>query len=88
MKKFVLVAAAAGLVSLAACNTSPAAEAITNNADIIADDIDNNSALLEEAADNTSNTVASELLENQADNLNDQADNVRDEGEKLADNVK
>ena len=87
MKKFALVLAAAGLVSLAACNQSPAAEAITNNADVIADGLDNDSVALEAAADNTANTAASEEIERGADNLNDAADNVRDEAAKAADNV-
>lgn len=87
MKKFALVLAAASLVSLAACKQSPAAEAITNNADVIADGLDNDSATLEAVADNTSNTAASEQIERGADNLNDAADNVRDEAAKAADNV-
>ena len=88
MKKFALAVAAAGLVSLAACHTSPAAEAITNNADLIADDIDNNASMIDDMADNSSNAMAADMMENKADNLHDQADNVRDEGDKLADNVK
>jgi len=62
MKKTLSIALAAGLVSLAACNTSPreqAADNIEANAEAIADN-------LEDAADNTDGN-AEAALENQAD---------------------
>jgi hypothetical protein len=63
MKKIVLFAAATGLLSLAACNTSPREQAADNveaNSEAVADN-------LEDAADNTSNAAAEATLENTAD---------------------
>lgn len=63
MKKIFAVAVAAGLFSLAACNTSPreqAADNIESNTEAVADN-------LEDAADLTGNEAAEESLENKAD---------------------
>ncbi|RDE05766.1 hypothetical protein [Sphingomonas aracearum] len=63
MKKLFVLAAAAGLASLAACNSSPreqTADNIEANADAVADNI-------EEAADNASTSATEASLDNQAD---------------------
>lgn len=63
MKKMFVLAMATGLVSLAACNTSPreqAADNIEANADAVADN-------LEDAADNVGSGATEAGLENQAD---------------------
>ena len=63
MKKTVMVALAAGLVSLSACNSSPreqAADNIESNSEAVADN-------LEDAADATGNAAAADQLENKAD---------------------
>lgn len=72
MKKIVLVAAAAGLMSLAACG-NPAVEenAVVQN---LEDTADNYDAL----ADATSNEVAEDIFENVADNFEAAAENVED----------
>ena len=60
MKKILIVAAAAGLVSLAACNTTP-----TNTvAENVAAAESANAAAYDAAADNTSNSIAEAVLEN------------------------
>jgi hypothetical protein len=63
MKKTFSIALAAGLVSLAACNTTPreqAADNIESNAEAMADN-------LEDAADNAATPATETALENQAD---------------------
>ena len=63
MKKMFVLGLAAGLASLAACNSSPreqAADNIEANAEAVADN-------LEDAADNASTPAAEEGLENAAD---------------------
>ena len=87
MKKIAFILAAAGLMSLAACNKSPEAAAVENNADMIADNYEATADNLSAMADNTSNATAEAVLDNSADHLNAVADNVRDAGEAKADNV-
>ena len=73
MKKMIVLGVAAGLVSLAACNSTPreqAAENIEANAEALADN-------LEEAADNATTEAGEDRLENRADA-------VREMGEVLA----
>ena len=77
MKKIFAVAVATGLLSLAACNTSPreqAAHKIESNPDAVAD-------TLEDAADATGNEAAEATLENKADAVRatgqNQADDMR-----------
>jgi hypothetical protein len=63
MKKVFAFTVAAGLLSLAACNSSPreqAADNIESNTEAVADN-------LEDAADDTSNAAAEAGLENAAD---------------------
>jgi len=71
MKKFFAVAATAGLISLAACNSSPreqAADNIEANAEAIADN-------LEDAADNAGTDANAASLENAADAVRDTGQN-------------
>lgn len=71
MKKMSGIAIAAGLMSLAACNSSPreqAADNIEANAEAVADN-------LEEAADNASTDAAEDNLESAADNVRAAGDN-------------
>lgn len=65
MKKLLTVSLAAGLMSLAACNSSPreqAADNIEANAEAVADN-------LEDMADNATTSGAEASLENSADNV-------------------
>ena len=71
MKKMFVIAMAAGLASLAACNSSPreqAADNIEANADAVADN-------LEDAADNAGTAAGESSLENQADAVRATGDN-------------
>ncbi|MBX3564436.1 MAG: hypothetical protein KF730_07660 [Sphingomonas sp.] len=62
MKKILIVAAAAGLVSLAACD-----KAVTNStAENVAESHEANATAYEAAADNTTNGTAEAVLENKA----------------------
>lgn len=60
MKKILIVAAAAGLVSLAACNTTPT----NTTAENVSAAESANAAMYDAAADNTSNSIAEAVLEN------------------------
>lgn len=72
MKKIVFAAAAAGLMSLAACNNAAVEEnAVVQNLEDTADNYD-------AMADLTSNEVAEDVLENAADNVEAVAENVED----------
>jgi hypothetical protein len=77
MKKMVVLAMAAGLASLSACNSSPreqVADNIEANSEAIADN-------LEDAADNASTSAAEASLENKAEAVRaggqNQADDMR-----------
>jgi phosphosulfolactate synthase (CoM biosynthesis protein A) len=77
MKKIVLVAAAAGLLSLTACGSNTPAE---NAADAQADNLEMMADNMEDMADNATTEASEAALENQADNLHEAADNVEDAG--------
>ncbi|MGN6375808.1 MAG: hypothetical protein ACTHMG_09665 [Sphingomonas sp.] len=87
MKKIAFIVAAAGLMTLAACNKSPEASAVENNADAVASNMETQADNLDAMADNTSNGAAADQLENAADNMNAAADNVRDNADAVADNM-
>ena len=87
MKKILLVAAATGLMSVAACHKSPEAAAVENNADMLADNLESQADNMDAMADNASNGVAAAAMENASDNLDAAASNVRDAGEEKADNL-
>lgn len=77
MKKTIVLALAAGLASLSACNSSPrenAADTIESNTEAVADN-------LEDAADNAATTGGEGALENKADAVRatgqNQADDMR-----------
>jgi rubrerythrin len=70
MKKILIVAATAGLMSLAACNGGTTNTAAEN----AADSHEANAAMYEEAADNTTNAVAENVFENAADVEENKAD--------------
>ncbi|WP_422058043.1 hypothetical protein [Sphingomonas sp.] len=72
MKKILIVAAATGLMSLAACNT-PAAN---NTAENVAAGMEAEADNMEMIADNATNEVVEDAAENAADNLEAAADNV------------
>ena len=74
MKKVLIAAAAASMLSLAACNPTPANETAANMADMIDEQADNFEAM----ADNTTNDTEEAMLENAADNAEETADNIRD----------
>ncbi|MBA4762249.1 hypothetical protein [Sphingomonas sp.] len=72
MKKILIVAAATGLMSLAACNT-PAAN---NTAENVAAGMEAEADNMEMVADNATNEVVEDAAENAADNMEAAADNV------------
>lgn len=78
MKKIVFVAAAAGLMSLAACSQETPTE---NAGDAMAANLEMQADNMEAMADSTSNETAAAMMENQADNLEEMADNADDMGE-------
>lgn len=70
MKKLFVLAAAAGLISLGACNqsaTEQAADNVEANAEAVADN-------LEDAADYANTEAAEDALENQADAVRNTGD--------------
>ena len=62
MKKLAFVLAAAGLMSVAACNKTPQAEAVDNAGDNAAAALDNQGDAMSAAADNTANADASATM--------------------------
>ena len=88
MKKFAIVFATAGLMSLGACHSkSPEAAAVENNADAVADNIDASADNISALADNSSNAMASDMMSNAADNLHKEAIKVRQIIKKNAKNM-
>jgi len=81
MKKIAFVLAAAGLMSLAACNKPAETTATQNEADAMAANLDAGANAIDAVADNTSNATASDVMENAADNVHDIADDVKASGE-------
>lgn len=78
MKKLAVLAVAAGLVSLSACNNNTPQERTADNIEANAEARADN---LEEMADNAT-------TENREDALENQADRVREKGEEKADSVR
>lgn len=70
MKKILIVAATAGLMSLAACNGGTT----NTTAENVAESHEANAAIYEEGADNASNAVVENALENAADVEENKAD--------------
>lgn len=87
MKKIVLVAAAAGLMSLAACNKTAEQEAVLNNAEVVADNLETAADNLEAVSNTTLDPTAKDGAEATAENLETAADNVRDTADAKADNM-
>ena len=71
MKKILIVAAATGLMSLAACETAPTAN---NTAENVAAGLEADADNMEMVADNATNEVVEDAAENAADNLEEAAD--------------
>ncbi|WP_374942863.1 hypothetical protein [Sphingomonas sp.] len=80
MKKIALVFAAAGLMSVAACNRSPKEAAADNVSDNMEMQADN----LEAQADNTSNPAEAAALTNASENVENQADAVENNVENTS----
>jgi hypothetical protein len=81
-----VIAAAAGLLALAACQKSPQAEAVENAGENAAASIDNQADALSAAADNATDATAA-TLDNQAANLHSAADNVAEAADAKADAI-
>ena len=80
MKKFAVILAAAGLVSVAACNRTPteaAADNVSDNMEIQADN-------LQAMADNTSDANQAAALDNASENVENQADAVENTTENTS----
>lgn len=73
MKKVLIVAAATGLMSLAACNGGTSAA--NNTAENVAESLENGADLLEAEAANSTNEAGA-ILENAADTLDNAAANI------------
>lgn len=87
MKKISFVLAAAGLMSLAACNKTPEQQNVIDAGDNAAAVLDNAADNMEALADNTTNATVENLAENAADNLHAAADNATDAAHAKADNM-
>ena len=86
MKKLSFVLAAAGLMTLAACQ-SPEADNVEDAGENAAEMIENQGDALEEMADNATTEAGEDALENAADNAYNQADNVEDMAENKAEAI-
>ncbi|WP_299647212.1 hypothetical protein [Sphingomonas bacterium] len=87
MKKIVLVALGAGLMSLAACN-SKADEAVEQNREAMADNmqaVTDNTEAAAEAADDAGNDTAEAVLENKAEAQQAATDNAEDHADDTTD---
>ena len=89
MKTIVTAAAAATLLSLAACgHRSPEADAVQNNADAMEASLENQADNMEAMADNTADHDAAQAMENAADNLEDAKGNVAHAADARIDNLR
>lgn len=79
MKKIALVAVAAGLMSVAACNRTPTEQAADNVSDNMEMQADN----LEDMADNATGNDAAALT-NASENMEDQSDAVENKVENTS----
>lgn len=79
MKKIALVAVAAGLMSVAACNRTPTEQAADNVADNMEMQADN----LQDMSDNATGNDAA-ALSNASENMEDQADTVENSVENTS----
>ncbi|WP_188054998.1 MULTISPECIES: hypothetical protein [unclassified Sphingosinithalassobacter] len=84
MKKILTVAAAAGLMTLAACE--PATVENDTAANMI-EELEANAAMYENAADMASNEMMENVYENTADVLENQADMVEDNAMEAEDTM-
>jgi hypothetical protein len=82
MKKVLIVAAAAGLMSLAACNTTPTTSNELN-AETAADNFAMQADNLEAAADNATTEAGAAILENAAGNADAAAANAQDQADAI-----
>lgn len=87
MKKILIVAAAAGLMSVAACSKSPEATAVENNYDVAADNMDAVADNVSDMSNTTANPFAKDNAEAMSENMHDAADNVREAGEDASKNM-
>lgn len=81
MKKILIVAATAGLMSLAACNGGNTTNTTAEN---VAESQEANAAFYEDSADNATNAVAENVFENAADAADNAADVAHDNADNAA----
>ncbi|MDE0878871.1 MAG: hypothetical protein OSB00_09470 [Sphingomonas bacterium] len=74
----VTLAAAMGLLSLAACHKSPEAMTVDNKADMLARDLEARADNMSAIADTMANDSAAAAMSNAASAIDDEADQVRD----------
>ena len=84
MKKFAFAVAAAGLMSLAACN-SQQAEQNEAAGEAVADNLAMQAEYLEDASENATNENTSMALENASENTEMAADNAEDAADNETD---
>jgi hypothetical protein len=80
MKKFAVVLAAVGLMSVAACNRTPTEAAADNVSDNLEAQADN----LQDLADNASTDAQAAALTNASENAEDQSDAVENSVENTS----
>jgi len=87
MKKLLIVAATAGLFSLAACgHSTPAADNVVANSENTADALENQGDMIEANAANAADAIK-DSASNTAAALDNKADAVRAAGENKADAI-
>ena len=75
------LAAATGLLLLAACHSSPEAASVENKADLLARDLEQQADNMDAMADAMANETAAADVRNAADTIDDAAHDVRDQAD-------
>lgn len=89
MRHTALLVLATALVAIAGCDRpSPEAIAVENQAEMMADNLEDRANELDAIAGNMANAAAAEEIANASDNLQDEAANVRDDAEDKIDNIR
>lgn len=77
-KSFLPLVAAGMLIGMTGCSENSAPPSVENNAELMADALEQKADNLEAMAGAAANDSVADMLEGAADNLDDRADNVRD----------
>ncbi len=82
------LAAAMGLMPLAACHQSPDVVSVENKADLLASDLEARADNMDAMADAMANESAANALRNAAEGIDAAADNVRDQAAAKVDTLR